>query len=98
MDPLNEPPKVQFEEEQWQQPSRVSYAEPSKATLWILQHSGGLLKNEKQIAYVLIAFIAVLAIVMGMMLFGNGGNATFKAPPGQKILYPPNAPPRLEKI
>lgn len=99
MDQNNGIPTVRFEEDQWQRPDQAASLEPSKTTQWILRHSGGLLKTETQVTYALIASIAVMVILMGIILFsGGGGNATFKAPPGQKILYPANAPPRLEKL
>ena len=46
----------------------------------------------------LIGFVAVAIIVVFIFLFSGGGNrAEFKAPPGQKIIYPENAPSRLDE-
>ena len=43
-----------------------------KIIQWIIEHSGGLIKNEKQAAYVLIG-LAVLAIIVSLILFSGGG-------------------------
>lgn len=69
-----------------------------KIIRWLIKYSGGLIKNENQAAYVLIGFVALAVIVVLFLVFGRGGKeAEIKAPPGQRIIYPENEPPRLEE-
>ena len=42
---------------------------------WIIKYSGGLIKNEKQAAHVLIG-LAILMIIISLILFSNGGAGT----------------------
>jgi len=88
--------RVKFEGEQ--QHRRPRYSDTPKIIQWVIKYSGGYIKDENQASYVLLGFV-VLAIVVSLFLFfGGGGNeAEFKAPPGQKIIYPENAPPRLQE-
>lgn len=67
-----------------------------KIIQWIIKYSGGLIKNPKQAAYFLLGFI-VLAIVISLFLFFGGEKAEIKALPGQRIIYPPDEPPRLQQ-
>ena len=67
-----------------------------KIIQWIIKYSGGLVKNPKQAAYFLLGFI-VLAIVISLFLFFGGEKAEIKALPGQRIIYPPDEPPRLQQ-
>ena len=63
-----------------------------------MKYSGGLIKDGKQASYFLIGFVMVAIVGVIIFLFSSGGNkAKFEAPPGQKIIYPENAPPRLEE-
>ena len=94
----NEPPKITFEGEEFQRPIQSFQAPTPKIVKWVIQYSGGYIKDEKQAQYVLIGFVAVAIIFVFILMFGGGGNkAEFKAPPGQKIIYPENSPPRLEE-
>ena len=64
---------------------------------WVMKISGGRIQNEIQANYVLVGFAALVIIVGVIFLFSTGGNkAKFEAPPGQKIIYPQNGPPRLQ--
>lgn len=97
MDPNNEPPKVMFENEQFQRPRSFQATTP-KMVEWIIRYSGGAIKDEKQANYVLIGFVVVAIVISIFLVFGGGGSkAKFEAPPGQKIIYPENAPPYLQK-
>lgn len=98
MDQYNEPGKIVFESEEFRRPVQSFQSKTPKIIDWVIKHSGGYVKDENQADYVLIGFV-VLAIVIGFtFLFNSGGNkAEIKAPPGQKVIYSPNAPPRLEK-
>lgn len=99
MDYNNEPPKIVFEGEQFQRTTRSFETPTPKIVQWVIKYSGGLIKDERQANYILIGFVAV-AIIVSLFLFlgGGSGKAKIEAPSGQKIIYPENAPPRLEKI
>ena len=62
------------------------YSRPGtpKIIQWIIKYSGGLIKNEKQAAYVLMGF-AALAIIVSLVLF-SGGEKTAGNPKDIKIL------------
>jgi len=98
MDQNNEPEKIVFGNEEFQR-TRQSFQTPTPNILqWVIKYSGGVVKDEKQASYVLIGFV-VVAIVVSLFLFfgGRESKAKFEAPPGQKIIYPENAPPRLQE-
>ena len=67
-----------------------------KIIQWVMKYSGGLIKDEKQANYVLLGFVAV-AIIVSLFLFFGGEKAKIEAPPGQRIIYPSNEPPRLQQ-
>lgn len=96
MDHNNQQPQVTFENEEFQRPAAISQIQPPGIVGWAIQYSGGLIKDEKQAQYVLVGFVVVAAIFVSVLVFSSGGNtAKFEAPPGQKIIYPENEPPRL---
>ena len=98
MDQNNEPPKIVFEGEEFQRPVRSFETPTPKIVGWVIKYSGGYIKDEKQANYVLIGFVVLAIIFVFILMFSGGGNkAEFKAPPGQKIIYPENAPPRLQE-
>ena len=98
MDQNNEPSKIVFEGEQFQWPSQSFQTQTPRIVQWVIKYSGGYIKDEKQAQYALIGFVAVAIIIVFIFLFSGGGNkAEFKAPPGQKIIYPENAPSRLDE-
>ena len=90
--------RIKFEGEEFQRPSQTFQTPTPKIVQWVIKYSGGYVKDEKQATYVLIGFVALAIIVVFIFLFSGGGNkAKFEAPPGQKIIYPENAPPRLQE-
>jgi hypothetical protein len=94
----NEPQKITFEAEEFQR-RMPSPAAPAPGIMqWVIRHSRGYIKDEKQAQYAMIGFI-VLAIGVSVVLLASGGGseAKFEAPPGKTILYPGDAPPRLEE-
>ncbi|MBU1246687.1 hypothetical protein KJ973_00270 [Patescibacteria group bacterium] len=97
MNQNNEPSKIVFEGEEFQQTAHSFQTSTPKIIQWVIKYSGGLIKDERQANYVLIGFVAVAIIVVFIFLFSGGSKAKFEAPLGQKIIYPENAPPRLEK-
>ena len=89
--------RIKFEGEEFQRPRSFQTPTP-KIVQWVIKYSGGYVKDEKQATYFLIGFVAVAIIFISIFVFNSGGSkAEFKAPPGQKIIYPENAPPRLEE-
>ena len=91
MDPNNEPPKVMFENEQFQRPRSFQATTP-KMVEWVIEYSGGYVKDEKQANYVLIGFVVVAIIFSLFLVFGGGssksekpGIETFKNAPSEMI-------------
>ena len=98
MDVHNQQPAVIFESEEFQKSATAFQTQTPGIIRWVMQGSGGLIKNEKQAQYVLIGFVVVAIIFVSILVFSSGGDtAKFEAPPGQKIIYPENGPPRLEQ-
>jgi hypothetical protein len=55
-------------------------------------------KEQRQAEYVLLGFVIVAIVVSLVLVFGGDNKKTkIEAPPGRKIIYPKNAPPRLEE-
>lgn len=53
--------------------ARSYYEEPksSKMTDWVIRLSGGLIKNERQANYILLAMIAVVFIIVGIIFINS---------------------------
>jgi len=85
---------VKFEE--YRAP-RSFYPGTPKIIQWVIKYSGGLVKDEKQASYVLIGFFVLAVIIFSILVFSGGKEAEIKAPPGQRIIYPENEPPRLQE-
>jgi len=86
---------VKFEGEQ--QSARSFYTKTPKIIQWVIKYSGGLIKDEKQASYAILGFVALAIIISLFLIFGTSEEAKFEAPPGQKIIYPENEPPRLQE-
>jgi len=95
MDPNNEM-GVKFDEDQWVQPA-PSFTEESPTIIQlVVKWSGGSI-SERQAEYVLFGFV-ILAIAVSLFLFFSGSRGpNIPLPSGGKIIYPGNAPPRLEQ-
>ena len=80
--------------------SRQSFTvKKPKIVEWVMKVSGGMIKSETQANYFLLGFVAVGGVVIFIMLSNLGGTKPkFEAPAGYHIVYPQNAPARLEKI
>ncbi len=83
MDQNNEPPRITFENEGLQRPAQAFQASTPKIVQWVIQYSGGLVKDEKQAIYVLVGFVAV-AISFSVFSVFNGG--TFESPKDTEVL------------
>lgn len=90
--------RVKFEGEEFQRPAQSFQSQTPKVIQWVIKYSGGYIKDEKQASYAILGFVVLAIVVVIFFLFSDGGSkAKFEAPPGQKIIYPENAPPRLEE-
>ncbi len=80
--------------------SRQSFTvKKPKIVEWVMKVSGGMIKSETQANYFLLGFVLVACIAIFIMLSNLGGTKPkFEAPAGYRVVYPPNAPARLEKI
>lgn len=70
-----------------------------KMVRWVVQHSGGIIRNATQATYVLLIF-TTLAIAASILLVAyslRDRRPETPLPPGAKIILPPGEPPRLEK-
>lgn len=75
MHPDNNQHKIEFEGEEFQHSTRSFQDENSKMPQWIINHSGGKIKNENTANFVLILF-AILIIIISLFLFFSGGKTT----------------------
>ncbi len=97
MDTPDKQNRVVFEGEQFAQTRTPLTASKPTITQWLVRNSDGLLKNEQQAQYVVLGCIVLALIVSGGLLVSRAkSKAVFKAPPGYEVVYPVNAPPRLE--
>lgn len=86
---------VKFNEQRPQTP--LYFPGTPKIIQWVIKYSGGLIKNEKQAQYVILGFVAIAIIISLFLIFGGESETEIKAPPGSKIIYPPNEPSRLQQ-
>ena len=75
-----------------QQPAQIFLPGTPKIIQWVIKHSGGLIKDEKQASYVLIGFFVVAIIISLVLVFGGGDVET------QKTFTPPAEAPAEEVI
>jgi len=68
-----ESPKIIFEEDQWQSPTRHSLPQTPKVIRWVMRYSGGRVKDRKKAEYILVGFV-VIAFIVSLFLFFGGGN------------------------
>ncbi len=80
------------------QPAPIFYPGTPKIIRWIIIHSGGLVKNTKQASNIILGFLALAIIVSLFLLFSGSKEVKIEAPPGQKIIYPSDGPPRLQQL
>jgi hypothetical protein len=64
---------VEFQSEKWESP-QVNSSETPKMIQWVIDYSGGLIKDEKQASYVLIGFVVIVIIIILFLFFGGGGS------------------------
>jgi hypothetical protein len=75
--------KVTFDGENYQSTTRHFEAPSSGITGWLIEHSGGVIRDEKQATLTLIAIIIVCIAVSAFLLSrGDNGADKFQGPPG----------------
>ena len=77
---------------QWSSGTYVSPFAP-KIIRWLIKYSGGLIKNEKQAAYVILGFIVFVVIISLFLIFGRGGESE-----REKTFTPPAEAPVEEVV
>ena len=87
MDQNNEPPKIVFEGEQFQQSTRSFQTPTPKIIGWVIKYSGGTVKDEKRANYVLISFVMVAIVISLFLFFSNSGGGA-KPLPYEKTYKP----------
>ena len=73
---------MKFEEDR---ASRSYYSGTPKIIQWVIEYSGGLIKDEKRANYVLIGFVAVAIIVTFFLIFGGSKKFPESERPGIEI-------------
>jgi len=71
---------IVFEGEETQQPHPFQTPTP-KIIRWMMEYSGGLVKDENQADYVLIGFVVVAIVVSLFLFFGGSSNKTIPFKP-----------------
>jgi hypothetical protein len=59
--------------------SRSYYPDTPKSVQWIIKHSKGFIKNEKEANYVLVGIIILSVIIILFLFFNKEGNMERKA-------------------
>ena len=95
--PKNKVEGIQFEIPSYGAVKYYQETDTPKMVKLVIKLSGGAIKEQKQAEYILLGFVVVTIIVSGFLVFSGGSKTKIEAPPGYKIIYPPNAPPRLEQ-
>ena len=92
MDYNNEPPKIVFEGQEFQQSARSFQTPTPKIVEWVIKYSSGLVKDKKQANYVLIGFVVLMIIISLFTMFSGEssksekpGIETFKNAPSEMI-------------
>lgn len=71
MNPDNNQHKIEFENEEFQHSTRSFQNEKPKMPQWIINHSGGKIKNENTANFVLILFVILIIIISLFLIFGG---------------------------
>jgi len=87
---------VEFQESGWSAVKYYREQDTPKIIRWTMKCSGGYIKDKKQASYLLFVFVVIMIIVSFFLIFSSGEKAEIKAPPGEKVIYPQNEPPRLQ--
>lgn len=69
----------------------------SKMGQFIIKHSKGVVKDQEVADDILVGFSAVSIFVSLFLLAGIGQGPHIPLPPGAKVVYPQDEPPRIVK-
>ncbi len=76
--------------------SNQSRSNSSGLTGWIMHHSGGLISTPSQAN---VMFVVIILIALGIIFYflsTTQNTGEIVAPAGETVVYPADAPPRLE--
>jgi len=85
-------PATKSQSGEWYSGPYVSPTAP-KIIRWLIKYSGGLIRNEKQAAYVIFGFIVFVVIISLFLIFGRGGESE-----REKTFTPPAEAPVEEVV
>jgi len=57
------------------QEEQYFFPDTPKMVQWVIKHSGGLVKDERQANFVLMGIIALAIIISLVLIFGSGGTS-----------------------
>ncbi|MCK5059848.1 MAG: hypothetical protein KAR00_01720 [Candidatus Pacebacteria bacterium] len=70
----NNKPSVVFESEEFQPSKRSFQTKTPKMVQWVINHSGGRVKDERQANCVLLGFVVVMVIAVIVIVVSGGSN------------------------
>ena len=70
----NEDRRVMFEEENYLHYSDLSKKSASKMAGWVIKFSGGKVKNERQVNFVLVTIIIISVTISLFLILDTGGS------------------------
>mgnify|MGYP001613610850 FL=1 len=76
-DKNNKDPDTYVKFEEYRVPRPHHYSETPEIIQWVINHSRGLIKNEKQATYALL-FFTIIAIVVSLFLLFSGESSSLK--------------------
>jgi len=56
-----------------------------KIIQWLINHSKGLIKNKRQVAYILMGFVVLAIIIVLFLFFSEGNNNAGEVPVNQFV-------------
>lgn len=89
------PSPIKFNTDEWQGASKFR-SRSSKMVRFVMKYSGGMITTPQQAQLVLL-LLAVLMLGASYFMLPTQEERVLVAPPGQTIIYPENAPPRLQR-
>ena len=71
----NNKPSVVFESEEFQPSKRSFQTKTPKMVQWVINHSGGRVKDERQANCVLLGFVVVMVVITLFLIFGGNNSS-----------------------
>jgi hypothetical protein len=90
---------IEYANENWRGLQYTHEAHTPRIVRWVIEYSGGLVKDEKQahMALVCIVLLLILSIPV-IFLFFRTDSGEITAPPGFRVIHPESGPPYLEQV